>query len=62
MRNDLAGFTREATMPKLAFKTEVMKQYNIKRVVLLIPESVFGGGDFHFQSCLCTYTRMVIRR
>lgn len=33
MRNDLAGFTREATMPKLVFKTEVMNQYNIKRVV-----------------------------
>ena len=33
MRNDLAGFTYESTMPKLQFKTEVMNQYNIKRVV-----------------------------
>lgn len=33
MRNDLAGFTREASLPKLQFKTEVMNQYNIKRVV-----------------------------
>ena len=33
MRNDLSGFVHESTMPKLQFKTEVMNQYNIKRVV-----------------------------
>ena len=33
MRNDLAGFTYEATLPKLQFKTENFNQYNIKRVV-----------------------------
>ena len=33
MRNDLAGFTFETTLPKLNFKTETYNQYNIKRVV-----------------------------